>query len=81
MSLSSRSPSHTSPLVGLSSAASMFSSVVFPEPLSPMMATYSPSSTEKETLESACTWWPPKRVAYTFLRLFALRIVILQKPP
>lgn len=28
-----------------------------------------PSSTEKETLERACTWLPPKRVVYTFLRL------------
>ena len=35
MSVSLRSPSQTSPLVGLSSAASMLSSVVLPEPLSP----------------------------------------------
>ena len=38
----------TCPPVGLSSAAKMFKSVVFPEPDSPMIATYSPSSTEKE---------------------------------
>ena len=58
--------SSTVPAVGLSSAASMFNSVVLPEPLSPMMATYSPSSTVKFTFFSASTAWPPKRVLYTF---------------
>ena len=43
--------SSTSPPVGLSSDASMFSSVVLPEPDSPMIATYSPSSTEKFMFE------------------------------
>ena len=52
----------TSPRVGLSSAARMLSSVVLPLPLSPMMATYSPFSTEKVTSVSACTWLAPKRV-------------------
>ncbi len=33
----------------------MFSRVVLPEPDSPMMATYSPSSTEKLTLDRAWT--------------------------
>ena len=40
----------------------MFSRVVLPEPDSPMMATYSPSSTEKLTLDRAWTCVPPKRV-------------------
>ena len=40
----------------------MLSSVVFPLPLSPMMATYSPFSTVKFTSVSACTFVPPKRV-------------------
>ena len=39
----------TSPAVGLSRAARIFSRVVLPEPDSPMMATYSPSCTEKDT--------------------------------
>ena len=62
MPVMSRPSSSTLPAVGLSRAASMFSSVVLPEPLSPMMAAYSPSSTEKFTLRRACTWAPPKRV-------------------
>jgi len=40
----------------------MFSSVVLPLPLSPMMATYSPDSTVKLTFLSAWTLLPPKRV-------------------
>ncbi len=44
---------YISPLVGLSRDASILSSVVFPEPDSPMMATYSPASTEKFTSERA----------------------------
>ena len=47
--------SRTSPLVGLSSDARIFSNVVLPEPDSPIMATYSPCSTEKETFDSAVT--------------------------
>jgi DNA-damage-inducible protein D len=43
----------TSPPVGLSSDASILRSVVFPEPDSPIIATYSPCSTLKFTLESA----------------------------
>ena len=54
--------SKTSPAVGRSRAARMFSRVVLPEPDSPMMATYSPSSTEKLTLDRAWTCVPPKRV-------------------
>ena len=60
----------TCPAVGLSRDAMMFSRVVFPEPDSPMMATYSPCSTEKFTLSSACTLLPPRRVVYTFFRFF-----------
>ena len=55
-------PDSTSPPVGLSRAARILSSVVLPEPDSPMMATYSPASTEKFTFGRACTWLPPKRV-------------------
>ena len=58
----SRPSSSTRPAVGLSSAARIFSRVVLPEPDSPMMATYSPSSTEKSTCRRAVTWLPPKRV-------------------
>ena len=47
--------SSTSPAVGRSRAARMFSRVVLPEPDSPMMATYSPGSTEKLTLDRAWT--------------------------
>ena len=54
----------------------MFSRVVFPEPDSPMIATYSPFSTLKDTLESACTWFPPKRVVYIFFTLFTSKIGI-----
>ena len=43
------------PPVGLSSAARIFRSVVLPLPLSPIIATYSPASTEKLTLCSAST--------------------------
>ena len=52
----------TSPAVGLSRAARIFSRVVLPEPDSPMMATYSPGSTEKFTFCSASTCLPPKRL-------------------
>ena len=55
MPVMSRPSSSTWPEVGLSSAARMFRSVVLPEPDSPMMATYSPSTTEKLTFESAWT--------------------------
>ena len=41
--------------------------VVLPEPDSPMMAKYSPFSTEKFTLVRAGTRWPPRRVLYVFL--------------
>ena len=58
----SRPSSFTLPAVGLSSAARMFRRVVLPEPDSPIMATYSPSSTEKSTCRRAVTWLPPKRV-------------------
>ena len=66
----------TVPPVGLSSAARRFKSVVLPEPDSPMMATYSPSSTLKFTFLSASTWFPPKRVLYTFLRFSTVKILI-----
>ena len=55
MSDSARPLSSTSPDVGRSSAARMFKRVVFPEPDSPMMAAYSPGSTEKLTFFSAST--------------------------
>ena len=61
MDVSTLPSNSTSPEVGLSSAARMFSSVVLPEPDSPMIARYSPCSTEKVTFESACTDAPPKR--------------------
>ena len=57
----SRPSNRTLPPVGRSSVARMFSSVVFPEPDSPMMATYSPASTEKLTPFSARTGLAPKR--------------------
>ena len=38
----------TSPLVGLSRDANIFNKVVLPEPDSPMIAIYSPDSTENE---------------------------------
>ena len=68
MLLISTPESRTSPAVGLSSVARMFRSVVFPEPLSPMIATNSPSSTEKFTSESACTCVPPNLVVYIFFK-------------
>ena len=73
ISLSERCPRlfpsrSTSPEVGLSSVARIFRSVVFPEPLSPIIATNSPFSTEKFTLFNACTLFPPKRVVYIFFR-------------
>ena len=40
--------SRYSPEVGLSRQPMMFIKVVFPEPEGPIMATYSPSSTERE---------------------------------
>lgn len=52
----------TLPPVGLSSAARIFSSVVFPEPLSPIIAMYSPGSAVKLTFFSASTRFPPRRV-------------------
>ena len=73
----SRPSKSTLPLVGLSRAARMFSSVVLPEPDSPMMATYSPGSTAKFTLVRAWTFWPPKRVVYIFFRSLTCRIGIV----
>ena len=43
-------------------------SVVLPLPDSPMIATNSPSSTEKFTSESACTCVPPNLVVYIFFK-------------
>ena len=60
--VSSLPASRTVPAVGLSSAARIFSRVVLPEPDSPMMATYSPVSTVKDTSARAVTFCPPKRV-------------------
>ena len=54
--------STTSPAVGRSRAARIFSRVVLPDPDSPMMATNSPASTVKSTSVRAWTWFPPKRV-------------------
>ena len=59
----------------------MFRSVVFPEPDSPIMATYSPFSTEKHTLLNACTLLPPKRAVYIFFRLFTSSIAIANTTP
>ena len=67
---------NTWPLVGLSSPARMFKRVVLPEPDSPIMATNSPSSTVKLTPERACTLAPPRRVVYTFFRLFTFKSAI-----
>ena len=56
-------PAARSPPVGRSSAARMLSSVVLPEPDSPMMATYSPSSTrEVDVSQRLAPGLPPKRV-------------------
>ena len=74
---SSLPSSTTVPPVGLSSAARRFKSVVLPEPDSPIMATYSPSSTLKFTFLSASTWFPPKRVLYTFLRFSTVKMLIV----
>ena len=52
----------TLPAVGRSRAARIFRRVVLPEPDSPMMATNSPSSTEKDTSLRASTFCPPNRV-------------------
>ena len=52
----------TEPDEALSIAAKMLSKVVLPEPDSPMMATYSPSSTEKNTPLSASTLFVPIRL-------------------
>ena len=52
----------TLPPVGLSSAARIFSRVVFPEPLSPIIAMYSPGSAVKLTFFRASTRFPPSRV-------------------
>ena len=52
----------TTPLVGLSKAAKMFKRVVLPDPDSPIIATYSPSSTLKDTFFKASTLFPPNRV-------------------
>ena len=65
MSLPLRS---TSPKVGLSSVATMLRSVVFPDPDSPIIATYSPSATSKQTFSSAVTRFPPNLVVYIFFR-------------
>ena len=71
-------PSRTTlPAVGRSRAARMLRSVVLPEPDSPMIATYSPFSTVKVTLESACTLFPPNLVVYTFCRLLTSKMDIL----
>ena len=67
---------HLVPRVGLSRAANMLRRVVFPEPDSPIIATYSPFSTEKDTLLSACTLLAPKRVVYIFFRLFTSKMAI-----
>ena len=66
----------TSPAVGLSRAARIFSRVVLPEPDSPMMATYSPSCTEKDTPFRAWTRLPPNRVVYVFLTSLTCKISI-----
>ncbi len=68
--------SRTSPEVALSKAARIFKRVVFPEPDSPIIATYSPFSTEKLTSVRACTWLPPNLVVYTFFTLFTSKIAI-----
>ena len=47
--------SRYSPEVGLSRQPMMFINVVFPEPEGPIMATYSPSSTERVTSLSTGT--------------------------
>ena len=59
--------SNTSPQVGLSSVANMFSRVVLPLPLGPIMATNSPSCTSKETPFSALNWRIPLPVLYTLV--------------
>jgi hypothetical protein len=48
-------PTSTSPLVAFSSVPAMVSSVLFPEPLGPMMATSSPASTARSTCRNAST--------------------------
>ena len=50
------------PEVGASMVETQLSSVVFPEPLSPIMAMYSPGSAVKLTFFSASTRFPPRRV-------------------
>ena len=73
--------SSTWPRVGLSSAASILSSVVLPEPDSPMMAMYSPFSTERFTFLRAVTLLPPNRVVYTFCRPFTSSKTVIFMPP
>jgi hypothetical protein len=45
----------TAPLVGSSRLPAIVSSVLLPEPLGPITATSSPSSTDRSTSRSACT--------------------------
>ena len=71
----------TCPLVGLSREARMLSKVVFPEPDSPIIATYSPSSTEKLTSFNACTFTCPNLAVYIFFTFFTSSKVISQPPP
>lgn len=58
----------------------MFSRVVFPLPLSPMVATYSPSSTVKFTSRRASTCTAPKRAVYTFCKCSTSSNGIKQPP-
>lgn len=53
----------------------------FPEPDSPMIATYSPSSTEKFIDFNASTWFPPNRVVYIFFKLFTSKSAISGSSP
>ena len=55
----SRPLTSTDPLVGSSSAATISSSVVLPEPLGPYSATISPGATDSETPSTARTGSPP----------------------
>ncbi len=56
----SRPFTSTEPLVGSSSAATISSSVVLPEPLGPYRATISPGATDNETPSTARTDSPPR---------------------
>ena len=68
--------SSTLPPVGSSSEARMLSRVVFPEPDSPIIATYSPASTAKFTPRSARTVLPPERFVYSFSSPITSKTVI-----